>query len=67
MSRKSNCKLSRRSQYIGVSKNGLNWQVLVNIGLNKHYIGTYEDEIEAAVAYDFYAFVLHPSIVITKK
>ena len=49
----------RRSRYIGVSKNGDNWQVLVNMGKFKKYIGTYVDEKEAAVAYDFYTICLH--------
>lgn len=48
----------RSSSYIGVSKNGLHWQVLINYGSSKKYIGTYPTEKEAAIAYDFYAIVL---------
>lgn len=48
----------RSSNYIGVSKNGLHWQVLINHENNKKYIGTYSTEKEAAIAYDFYAIVL---------
>lgn len=49
----------RRSKYIGVSKNGQNWQVLINMGKYKKYIGTYPTEKEAALAYDFYSICLH--------
>ena len=49
----------RRSSYIGVSKNGKNWQVLINCGKDKKYIGTYTDEKEAAIAYDFFSICLH--------
>ena len=59
MNKKSGAKNSRRSEYIGVSKNGKNWQVLINCGKDKKYIGTYTDEKEAAVAYDFDSICLH--------
>jgi hypothetical protein len=49
----------RRSMFIGVSKNGQNWQVLINMGKFKKYIGTYPTEKEAAIAYDFYSICLH--------
>lgn len=49
----------RRSKFIGVSKNGQNWQVLINMGKYKKYIGTYTSEDEAAIAYDFYSICLH--------
>jgi len=49
----------RRSIYTGVSKNGQNWQVLINMGKFKKYIGTYPSEKEAAIAYDFYSVWLH--------
>lgn len=52
-----NCR--RRSQYTGVSRNGRNWQVLVNMGKDKKYIGSYTSEKEAAIAYDFYTIWLH--------
>jgi len=51
----------RRSKFIGVSKNGKNWQVLINVGNTKKYIGTYVTQNEAAIAYDFYSFALHGS------
>ena len=50
---------NRRSQYIGVSKNGQNWQVLINMGNCKKYIGTYETQKQAALAYDFYSIAIH--------
>ena len=49
----------RRSKYIGVSKNNYNWQVLINVGNRKKYIGTFPSQKEAAVAYDFYSIALH--------
>ena len=45
----------RRSQYIGVLKNGVKCQVLLNEGKTKKYIGTYPSEVEAAIVHDFYA------------
>ena len=45
----------RRSQYIGVLKNRGKWQVLINEGRIKKYIGTYPSEAEAAVVHDFYS------------
>mmetsp|Transcript_31313 Transcript_31313/g.35763 ORF Transcript_31313/g.35763 Transcript_31313/m.35763 type:complete len:129 (-) Transcript_31313:130-516(-) len=45
----------RSSNYIGVSRNGDNWQVLINNGKFKKYIGTFSNEKEAAIAYDFYS------------
>ena len=52
---------SRSSNYVGVSKNGDNWQVLINCGKFKKYIGTFANEKEAAISYDFYAICLHLS------
>jgi hypothetical protein len=49
---------TRRSHFIGVSKNGDVWQALIMIDKKKTYIGTYHSENEAAVAYDFYAIAL---------
>ena len=45
----------RRSQYIGVLKGKAKWQVLINEGKIKKYIGTYPTELEAAIAHDFYS------------
>mmetsp|Transcript_12267 Transcript_12267/g.12305 ORF Transcript_12267/g.12305 Transcript_12267/m.12305 type:complete len:111 (-) Transcript_12267:2-334(-) len=50
--------LSRRSQYIGVSRNNSNWQALINVKNTKKYIGTFEDELEAAKTYDIYAVAM---------
>ena len=49
----------RRSQYIGVSRNGPSWQALIAIKKRKTYIGTYDDQDEAARAFDFYSMLLH--------
>lgn len=49
----------RRSKFIGVSRNGKNWQVLINVGDMKKYIGTYSSQHKAAIAYDFYSIALH--------
>ena len=45
----------RRSQFIGVLKNGNRWQVLINVGRIKKYIGTFLNEKEAAIVHDFYS------------
>ena len=49
----------KQTSYIGVSKNGPNWQSLIAINKKKTYIGTYMTEIEAAQAYDFYCMLLY--------
>ena len=51
----------RGSNYVGVSKNGENWQVLINWGKFKKYIGTFKNEKEAAISYDFFSICLHAS------
>ena len=48
-----------RSSFIGVSRNGLNWQALIAINKRKTYIGSYESEKDAALAFDFYSILLH--------
>lgn len=48
-----------RSSFIGVSRNGLNWQALIAINKRKTYIGSYESEKDAAMAFDFYSILLH--------
>lgn len=48
----------RQSKFIGVSKNGNYWQVLKNFNKVKKYIGGYTNELEAAIAYDFYSMVI---------
>ncbi|CAI2367173.1 unnamed protein product [Moneuplotes crassus] len=61
-SKKAKCSnkrpLSRRSRYIGVSRNNENWQALINVGKVKKYIGTFVDELEAAKAYDLYSVAI---------
>mmetsp|Transcript_27958 Transcript_27958/g.32053 ORF Transcript_27958/g.32053 Transcript_27958/m.32053 type:complete len:98 (+) Transcript_27958:345-638(+) len=51
-------KNGRRSNYIGVSKNGDVWQSLIMIDGKKTYIGSYHTEEEAALSYDFYSMIL---------
>ncbi|CAI2384258.1 unnamed protein product [Moneuplotes crassus] len=48
----------RGSIYIGVSKNNLNWQTLINVRGSKKYIGTFANEVEAAKTYDIYAVAM---------
>lgn len=55
--RKANSK--RRSNFIGVSRNGPNWQAMISIQKKKAYIGTYQSEKEAAMAFDFYSIMTH--------
>lgn len=50
---------NRRSQYIGVLKYKEYWQALINVGKTKRYIGTFDTEVQAALAYDFYSIGLH--------
>ena len=50
---------SKRSSFIGVSRNGLHWQALITINKRKTYIGSYECEKDAAVAFDFFSILLH--------
>ena len=52
-------KSGRRSRYVGVSKNNQHWQVLINVGNSKKYIGTYATQKQAAIAYDFYCIAIH--------
>ena len=47
----------KMTSFIGVSKNGPNWQSLITINKKKTYVGTYMTEIKAAKAYDFYWMV----------
>lgn len=49
----------RRSNFIGVSKNGPNWQAMISILKRKAYIGTFTDEQEAGLAFDFYSILIH--------
>ena len=44
----------KQTSYIGVSKNGPNWQSLITINKKKTYIGTFMTEKEAAKAYNYY-------------
>lgn len=50
--------LKRSSKYVGVSRNGGNWQALINDGTGKRYVGTFATEEEAGLAYDLYALAL---------
>jgi hypothetical protein len=38
----------KRSQYIGVAKNGVKWQTLISFKKAKIFLGNYEDEIKAS-------------------
>ncbi|CAI2385766.1 unnamed protein product [Moneuplotes crassus] len=51
----TNTTLGRRSQYIGVSKNNIHWQALINFKGERKYIGTFISELEAAKTYDLFA------------
>lgn len=56
---------NRRSTFIGVFKNGPNWQALISIDKRKTYIGTYATELEAARAFDYHSILLHDLTAIT--
>jgi len=51
----------RRSEFIGVSRNGDNWQVMVNLHNSKKYAGTYPTEKQAALVNDFFTISLQGS------
>lgn len=48
-----------RAKYIGVSKNGNNWQSLIVINNTKVYMGTYKTQQEAATIFDFHSMIVH--------
>ena len=47
-----------RSRYIGVTLNKNSWQALISVGKKKTYIGSYPEEVLAAISFDFYSIVL---------
>jgi hypothetical protein len=59
MNKSRNPALKRSSKFIGVSRNGDNWQAMINNGRGKNYIGTYSSEKEAGIAYDIHCFAIH--------
>lgn len=50
---------STRSGFIGVTRNGPQWQSLISVGKRKTYIGSYRTERECAMAFDFHSLLLH--------
>lgn len=62
---RTNTNSSRRSSYIGVFKNGPNWQALISIKRKKTYIGTYRTEEEAARAFDYYSILMNNMVAVT--
>jgi hypothetical protein len=48
----------QRANFIGVSKNGANWQSLIVINNVKVYLGTYKTQEEAARTFDFHSMVV---------
>ena len=50
---------SRRSQYIGVFRNGHNWQALITINKHKMYLGNFESQLVAAQTFDLYSILLN--------
>lgn len=50
--------ISTRSKFIGVSRNGKSWQSLISIRKRKTYIGTFDLERHAGLAFDFYSILL---------
>ena len=60
--RKAGAQSFTRSEYIGVTKYGQHWQAFITISNRKIYIGSYKDERDAAIAFDFYS-ILHHKLV----
>ena len=54
-----------RSNFIGVSRNGSNWQSLITINKRKTYIASYSQEAQAALSFDFYSILLNGLNAIT--
>ena len=47
-----------KSRFIGVTLNKNSWQALISIDMKKTYIGSYPEEIFAAISYDFYSILV---------
>ncbi|CAI2380769.1 unnamed protein product [Moneuplotes crassus] len=45
----------KRSQYIGVLRNGNNWQIQINLSSKKKHFGIFSNEIEAAIMQNFFS------------
>lgn len=58
MERRNGRNLSR-SRYIGVTLKRNSWQALIWVNKKKIYIGSYRNEKDAALAFDFYSIILH--------
>jgi len=50
--------VKERANFIGVSKNGKNWQSLIVIDNTKVYLGTYKTQLEAAFMFDFHSILV---------
>lgn len=48
----------RRSRFTGVTRNSVNFQTLVVISGKKTYVGSFSEELHAAIAFDFYSMLL---------
>lgn len=49
----------RKSKFIGVSKNGPNWQAMISILKRKVYFGNFPNSEDAAETFDFYSILIH--------
>ncbi|CAI2376549.1 unnamed protein product [Moneuplotes crassus] len=49
----------RRTRFICVTKNSVNYQTVIIVEGKKTYVGRYTLEVDAAITFDFYSLMLH--------
>lgn len=49
----------RRSNFIGVFRNGFSWQAIISLNRRKKYLGSYNTQKSAARTFDFFSLVIN--------